>query len=507
MARHGWISPHSFTSGRGSAATRGREGGGGGGGSSPVLGDYYCAPEGGDDESSIFDDEILMMTDAEKEAFAELQSRLEEECLSQFYYHHHSSPSEGSGAVEGVKGGGGGGGRFHYDALHRNASGASIRIDGSQPVSSARLRHCRSRSSSAGNRSPLAYPSARRSREREAWYRNQLEEELTFRPQINSTEVAARYMEASSRRSRELNAVDDAAETSQFRPVTNRLRTSSLSDHLSRYLRTPVHLRLGRTASASSQRRGRQQLEKKPRECGGVQRSRKDRQLTEAFLRRLEETNQRRERNLQRIAVMHNTELTFRPKLAPGTCRRKTPSVVAPRTREEASGGKTQLRHTSVGSGDPETEVSFPTASVRPSPHINSRSRIMKRSLNDLRLFELRRQQRLEQLRAEHEAMERQAVSGKPAVSIGSRRLTETIFGGGVTHEIIQQYLQRNAWKRAAAIRAEYEARQREEESQLTFHPEVHPAPPHVHEIAQELALNKSLTVKKSTPKPIFRFS
>ncbi|RNE98265.1 uncharacterized protein Tco025E_09257 [Trypanosoma conorhini] len=507
MTRRGCVSPPSFTGGlpAAAAAARGEEGGGGG----PVLGDYYRAPDVSGDESSVLDDEILMMTDAEKEAFAEMQSKLEEACLSHFYHRHCRSPCEGAAAAAVVKRGEVD--RLSADCPHRDGGGARIRVDRPHTVSSAPCSPRSGSSTPTGIRSPPVYPGARRPSARETWYRAQLGEEFTFHPQINATDVAPRYMETAARRSREVAVMADAAETSNFRPVTNRLRSLSVSDHLRRYLRTPVHLRLGRPTSASSQREAQQQHHRpaeKPRECGGGQKGGNEREVSEAFLRRLEETNHRREKNLERIALLHNTELTFRPRLAPGTRRRRTPSAVAPQIRGEAAQGKALAQRASGGSsGDDATGGSAHAASLHPSPLINVRSRSMKRGLKDLRLFELRRQQRLEQLRAEREATEGDAVSGRPAVSGGSRRLTGALFGDDVTHEAIQQYLQRHACKRAAALRMEYEARRREEERHLTFHPEVHPVPPYVHELAQELALNKTFAVKPSRQKPVFRFS
>ncbi|ESL08776.1 hypothetical protein TRSC58_03516 [Trypanosoma rangeli SC58] len=500
-----WVSSPLFTRGF-VAASRGGDSGGGG----PVLGDYYRALELGEDESSILDDEVLMMTDAEKEAFAEMQSRLEEACLSQFYHHRCPSPCGGGAATESVRDGDVGS-PTDADGPHRGAGSARNRIDGPQTVPSVPRTPRGSRSTPTGNRSLLVYPSARRSRERESWYKAEQEEELTFHPQINATDVAPRYMQAATRRSREFNVENGTAEAFNFRPVTSRLRSSSMSDHLSRYLYTPVHVRLGRVASASSRRKEQQrhhhQIAEKPRTCGREQKGGKERHVPDAFLQRLEETSRRREKNLQRIALMHNTELTFRPKLAPGTLRRSISSAVAPQIRGEVTRSETLARQAIDGSGDDTTGGRAQTASLHLSPHINSRSRNMKRSLKDLYLFELRRQLRLEQLRAEREATEGDAVSNRPAVSVGSRRLTDTLFGEDVTHETIQRYLHRHACKRAAALQMEYEARRREEEKQLTFHPEVHPAPSYVHDIAQELALNKTFAVKPSPPKPVFRFS
>ncbi|RNF00338.1 hypothetical protein TraAM80_07663 [Trypanosoma rangeli] len=486
--------------------------GGDGDGGGPVLGDYYRALELGGDESSILDDEILMMTDAEKEAFAEMQSRLEEACLSQFYHHRCTSPCEDGAATEGVQDG-------DVDSLtdadgpQRGAGSARrIRVDRHQTVPSVPRTPRGSRPTPTGGRSLLVYPSARRSRERDTWYRAEQEEELTFHPQINATDVAPRYMQAATRRSREVNVENGAAEASNFRPVTSRLRSSSMSEHLSRYLYTPVHVRLSRAASASSrrkeqQRHHHQQIVEKPREYRREQKSGNERQVPDAFLQRLEETSRRREENLQRIALMHNTELTFRPKLAPGTRRRSIASAMAPQIRGEVTRSETLAQHVIDGSGDGVKGGRAHTASLHPSPRINNRSRNMKRSLKDLYLFELRRQLRLAQLRAEREATEGDTVSDRPAVSAGSRRLADILFGEDVTHETIQRYLHRHACKRAAALQMEYEARSREEEKQLTFHPEVHPAPSYVHDIAQELALNKTFAVKPSPPKPIFRFS
>ncbi|KEG11053.1 hypothetical protein DQ04_03021000 [Trypanosoma grayi] len=507
MARCGWSPPPR-------PFTRGKSG-------SPVLQDYFLRRGAGDEEVGCsLDEEILMMTDAEKADFAEMQSRLEEQHLSQFYHYHCPRPSEGWVSNDAINVG---------DRPHRGVrrgSSVDIRVDlGPRAASSARPRISPSRSSSSrrmrGRRRTNSlesygmptYHSAQRSRERRVLYENLLEDELTFHPQINRTNVLPRYLDDTARRTKRSDVVDNTAEATSFKPVVNRLPSFSVSDRLSRYLRMPVHKRLGGAASASPRRaehhhQQQQQQEQQQQQVRQQQQrsAENENRLAQSFLRRLEESNRRREKNLERITAVHERELTLRPVLAPGTRHRRVSSAVAEQIRGRPTTSSAALN---VCSEEDETaaEVSQTPEQENYSPQINPRSQAMKRTVDDLRLFEQRRQQRLRQLRVEREAAEREVMSGTPTVSIGSRRLTERVFGADITHDAIQQHLQRHARIRAAALRAEYESRRCEDEAQLTFRPEVHAAPPYVRDIARELVMNKSLAPKASKQRPVFCFS
>lgn len=474
MARGGWASPASFARNRDSFFN-----------SAP----WECLVAGGvgDGDGSASDEEFLLMTDAEKEAFAAMQSRLEEQFLSQF--HRRPRHHDGRLSIDGATG---------VDTMGEGylecADGGGKHLRGKSLDSRPESRGVPSR----GRRSRSDVSAARGHR-----CGSTTGDEWTFHPLTNRTNVASRYLTEATRREGRTTAECGTEEALSFTPVVNRLPISSLSDRLGRYLHTPVYKRLGQTTPAHAS--GRVERCQRPRE---VQRCEKgprgnvgENRLSEAFLRRLEETNRRREGNLQRIAQTRECELTFRPKLAPGTRQRRVSSVVAAHIQGQPMAQSISSR---VGS----EELGEAAAAKRrdATPHINARSRVMRRSTDDLCLFEQRRQQRLRQLKAEQEAAERAKLSGTPAVSAGSLRLARTLFGKGVTHEAIQQYLQQQADLRAATLRAECEAKQRDEKKQFTFCPEVHPVPPYLHDIAQELAANKTFAVKPLNPKPTFRF-
>ncbi|ORC88647.1 uncharacterized protein TM35_000162850 [Trypanosoma theileri] len=537
MARRGWVSsssppPPSLNRGDNS--------------SSSALQNYFLARDISDEECGAVDQEIMLMTEEEKEAFVRMQNELEERHLSEFYNYYgkrtlpYVEEGEDEYSEDEVL--------DYYDDNGFRPTGSSVdmRIENPNTISSVYLgdHHRRVNSTTNNSQSLLMYQRTRRSRDREAQHQKmELEDEFTFHPQINPSNVSSRYMNYSKRRVRPsissssssllgvaattttaAAAVSgNATEDSNFKPVVNRLRRSSLSDRLNQYLNTPVHLRLNRTPIVSPRKLKKEQQEREKEQkvlqqhdknlqshgAGDLSRKNgKENKPLDSFLRRLEESNRRREKNLEHLTMMYESELTFHPELAPGT-RRKKVSSARQRTSsacsvEERKGKKNNLgKETATTSSNDKEE--------RYTPHINVRSQSMRRSVDDLRIFEQRRQQRLQKLRKEQELeasrAAREAFSNVMTLSAGSQRLAKCLFGEDITHDAIQQYLERQAHSRAAALRMEYEAKQREEEMQFTFRPEVHSAPPYVQEIARELAVNKSLAPKTPKPRPVFRFS
>ncbi|KAH9599790.1 hypothetical protein LSM04_006237 [Trypanosoma melophagium] len=550
MARHGWMSSSSPSHSLNRDYDTSR----------PALQNYFLPRTIDDEECGAVDEEIMLMTDEEKEAFVRMQNELEERHLSEFYNYYDTRTFPSMKEVQNDYTEDEALDYYDGNGFRRMGSSVDIRVENLNSVSGENLGIHHRRVNSINNSPSLSiYQSAQRLRNRKVLHEKmKLDDELTFHPQINPSNVSPRYMNYTTGRSRQslssppppptrttttttlptsssllaATVSGNAAGDSNFKPVVNRLRKSSLSGRLSQYLNTPVHLRLSKTPIVSPRKLEKRQQEQEPLEQHGknLQRnggnssrgSGKENKPLGSFLRRLEETNRRREKNLERITMMYESELKFHPELAPGTRKKKRVSsaIGAQKPGEEVNISSRQRTSStcSVENKRKNTDVgkqTFPINRVdekeHHTPRINVRSQSMRRSVDDLHIFEQKRQQRLEQLRAEQELeasrAARESFSGIMTLSAGSQRLAKCLFGGNITHDAIQRFLERQAYSRDEALRMEYEAKKREEEMEFTFRPEVHSAPPYVQEIARELAVNKSLAPKAPKPKPAFRFS